>query len=69
MKSRGYWTYDRCKEVVKKYKTKKDLYTNDGSVYVTITRNKWFDLIDNLNISENVGLTFNIISCFITKPN
>jgi predicted GIY-YIG superfamily endonuclease len=53
MKSRGYWTYDRCKEVVKKYKTKKDLYTNDGSVYVTITRNKWFDLIDNLNISEN----------------
>ena len=53
MKSRGYWTYERCKEIVSKYKTKKDLYKNDGSVYVTITRNKWFDLIENLEISTN----------------
>ena len=53
MKSRGYWTKERCIEVVSKYKTKKELYTNDKSVYVTITRNKWFDIIEHLEVSKN----------------
>jgi predicted GIY-YIG superfamily endonuclease len=53
MKIRGYWTREKCVEVVSKYKTKKDLYTNDQSAYVTITRNKWFDIIEHLEVSKN----------------
>lgn len=53
MKHRGYWTRERCIETVSRYKTKKDLYTNDKSAYVTITRNKWFDIIDHLEVSKN----------------
>lgn len=53
MKKRGYWTREECIKVVAKYKTKKDLYTNDGSAYVTITRNNWFDIMEHLEVSEN----------------
>lgn len=53
MKPKGYWTYERCKDIVSKYKTKKELYTNDRSVYVKITKMKWFELIENLEISSN----------------
>ena len=38
MKSRGYWTYERCEDIVSKYKTVKDLYTYDKSVYVKISK-------------------------------
>lgn len=53
MKPRGYWTYERCKEIVGKYKTKSELYTNNKSVYVKITKMKWFELIENLTESRN----------------
>lgn len=53
MKPRGYWTYEKCSDVVKKYKTKRDLYTKDKSAYVKITKMKWFDLLENLEVSTN----------------
>lgn len=39
----NYWTIERCKEVAKKYKTKKEFETLDKSVYVTCVRNNWID--------------------------
>ena len=53
MKSRGYWTYERCEDIVSKYKTVKDLYTYDKSVYVKISKMKWINLLKNLEYSSN----------------
>lgn len=52
-KESGYWTYERCKEEVSKYNTKKELYNNNRSLYITIHKRKWCDLIDKLKSSTN----------------
>ena len=49
----GYWTYERCKEEVNKYNTRKELYDGNRSLYITIRKRKWHDLINELGISEN----------------
>ena len=40
-KPRGYWTKERCFMEAKRYKTKKELEKNNGSVYVISRRNGW----------------------------
>lgn len=52
----NYWTIERCKEVAKKYKTKKEFQTLDKSVYVICVINKWID--DVCTHMEIVGNRF-----------
>ena len=40
------YTYEKCKEIVSQYSSKKDLRNNQPSVYVTISKNKWKDLLE-----------------------
>lgn len=42
------WTYDKCKEVVNRYKTLSDLKKNDNLCLATIYRNKWHNLLEVL---------------------
>lgn len=39
----NYWTIERCKEVAKKYKTKKEFQNKNNSVYTTCVRQGWID--------------------------
>lgn len=39
----GYWTYERCYEEAKKYKTKSDFQKKSGSCYHVAYRNGWID--------------------------
>lgn len=49
----GYWTYERCKEEVSKYNTKKELYEGNGSLYITICKKGWHHLTSELELSSN----------------
>ncbi len=52
----GYWTYERCKKISKKFKTIKE-FSRDPEyyyVYKTIRKNGWTDLIKHLERSYNV---------------
>lgn len=42
-KPAGYWTYERCKEEAKKYKTKIDFRICSTSAYVIAKRNGWLN--------------------------
>jgi predicted GIY-YIG superfamily endonuclease len=46
-KPRGYWTYEKCKEEVDKYKTVKEF--RSSKAYQIILRNKWGELLDTLD--------------------
>lgn len=48
-KQRGYWTYERCKDVALECKTKKELSDKYISVIEVIRKNKWFELILHFN--------------------
>ncbi len=52
-KPNGYWTYERCKEEISKYNTKKELYSSNLSLYETICKRGWHDLINKLESSTN----------------
>ena len=40
-KPSGYWTYERCYEEAKKYKTKRELYKGNRTVYKVSRKNGW----------------------------
>lgn len=44
-KPNGYWTYDKCLEVVKKCNSRKELHDNYGGAYNMIKKNNW-DILD-----------------------
>jgi len=50
-KPNGYWTYERCKEEVSKYNTKKELYVGNPSLYMTMCKRGWHDLTNKLEAS------------------
>ncbi len=53
-KPNGYWSYDRCLEVVKDYTDKNSLAKEHPQVMKAIYRNGWFDLIsDMVSLSKN----------------
>jgi hypothetical protein len=43
IKPKGYWTFDRCKKEARKYKTRGELQTANGSVYNVGLKNGWLD--------------------------
>jgi hypothetical protein len=43
IKSKGYWTYERCKEGALKFKTKTDFHKGSGSAYSVCLKNGWMD--------------------------
>jgi len=47
IKPRGYWIYDKCKDVALKCKTKKELYEKYGSASIIIYKNNWNELIEH----------------------
>jgi predicted GIY-YIG superfamily endonuclease len=47
-KPNGYWTYERCKEEVKKYKNRNDLKSNNKSLHNIIYENKWHELFSHM---------------------
>jgi hypothetical protein len=53
-KPNGYWTYERCKEIASKYKTKKEIRDNDYGCYQRIRHNKWFELVDHLTADASL---------------
>jgi len=53
-KPNGYWTYERCKEIVSKYKTKKEFRDNNYGCYQRIRHNKWYDLVDHLTADASL---------------
>ncbi len=48
-KPKGYWSYDRCKEVALKYSNSTIFYKEASVVYEIIRKNKWFDLFEHLS--------------------
>ena len=53
-KPNGYWTYDKCLEVVKDYEDKNSLTKDYPLVIRAIYRNKWLDLISGMvSLSKN----------------
>ena len=40
-KPNGYWTYERCFEEAKKYKTRNELQKGCGSAYIVALKNGW----------------------------
>ena len=42
-KPRGYWTYERCFEEAKKYKTRMDFKNGSPRAYSLSAKNKWLD--------------------------
>ena len=46
----GYWTYERCKEVALKYKSRSEFSKskNDCTAYHTIHANEWFELLNHM---------------------
>lgn len=53
-KPNGYWTYERCKEVSKKFKTLKELRedTQHHEVYQRIYKNGWTELLSHMEHSK-----------------
>lgn len=43
-----YWTYERCKEELMKYKTRKDAIKHCPRPYVISKNNNWFELYEHL---------------------
>jgi len=49
-KPRGYWTYEKCKEISLTCETKEELYKKFGSAYGSMLENKWLnDLCVHMN--------------------
>lgn len=42
------WTYERCKEEVLKFEFKRDLKKYNSGVYNAIIKNKWYNLLENM---------------------
>lgn len=49
---RGYWSYDRCKCEVEKYKSKKEFMDNSYTAYSKINKMKWYELFDFYNKAQ-----------------
>jgi predicted GIY-YIG superfamily endonuclease len=47
-KPKGYWTYEKCKEVALKYEYLSDFYNEYGTALIKIRKNKWTELISHL---------------------
>jgi len=47
-KPNGYWTYERCQQEAKKFNYRKELKDNLKSCYLTILRNKWYELMQHM---------------------
>lgn len=53
-KPNGYYTYDKCKEIALKYKTKKDFLLNENFIYQKCKANNWlndicYNMIQNIH--------------------
>lgn len=54
--SKGYWTKERCKEEVVRYKSKKKLYENNPGAYMSMLRNNWLnELCPHMNTKKPNG--------------
>jgi len=47
----GYWTYNKCREIASKYKSRFELQKNDNGCYRALIRNGWLDKICSHMIS------------------
>ena len=47
-KKSNFLTYEKCKEISSKFKSKNEFYTQEQSCYTTILRNGWYELLDHL---------------------
>jgi hypothetical protein len=53
-KPRYYWSYEKCKEISLKYKTRKELINSDDrSCYDKIVNKKWYELLEHMKYIEN----------------
>jgi hypothetical protein len=43
-----YWTYERCKEEGRKYKTRKEFKYNAITAYKKSIKNNWIDVFDHM---------------------
>ena len=41
------WTYDKCKEIAKKYNSKKDFFDNDKGAYRAASKHGWLEELTN----------------------
>ncbi len=41
------YTYEKCQEISKQYRNKKDFYTNDKNAYNAIIKHKWHELLSH----------------------
>lgn len=50
MKPKGYWTYEKCKEIALKYKSRSEFSKskNDCTAYSVICQNKWYELLNHI---------------------
>jgi predicted oxidoreductase (fatty acid repression mutant protein) len=53
MKPKGYWTYEKCVNEVKKYKTCGELKKNSPSTYVISCNKNWINEICNHMIKKS----------------
>lgn len=51
IKPHGYWTYDRCHEEAKKYKTKREFEKGSPGAYDAVISNKWMKDYDYLFVA------------------
>ena len=52
IKPKGYWTYEKCKDISLSCKTKSELRKKYNSVYQKIIKNKWIELTYHM---KNIG--------------
>ena len=63
------YTYDKCKELIEKYESIKQLKKENNSLLVVIRRNGWNELIENLK--REIHKKYTIEDCIkaISKYN
>jgi hypothetical protein len=52
-KQKGYWTYEKCKEVTLNYDKINNFRTENRGSYKTIMKNKWLELFDHMKKTNN----------------
>lgn len=63
-KPNGYWTYEKCYEEAKKYKTKKDLYKGNVFLYKLSCKNDWLNDYTWLNLKYKPKGYWSYENCF-----
>lgn len=54
----GYWTYERCKDTARKYRTKKALTKDHAACSHVIYQNGWYELFDHMKILPTAAFRY-----------